>query len=172
MNVTLHINGKPVMLENMARKQQELSFTLGGKSYTFCSHRLPNSSFLLEHETASGVWQRMSGSVWRAGKDARVQVGNFAAKVTEHAADAAHAGQQAELSPPAPMPGLIRQIMVKAGERVAEGQALLVMEAMKLQITLSAGGDAKVDELLVSEGDLVTEGADLVRLTAEEPDGK
>jgi 3-methylcrotonyl-CoA carboxylase alpha subunit len=64
------------------------------------------------------------------------------------------------------MPGLVRQIFVKAGDRVTQGQALAVMEAMKLQITLSAGADATVDTIFVREGEMIAEGTELVRLIA------
>jgi biotin carboxyl carrier protein len=43
-----------------------------------------------------------------------------------------------------------------------------VLEAMKLQLTLSAGGDGTVNEILVREGEMVAEGAELVRITAKE----
>lgn len=167
MNTTLYIAGQPVALADVARKTNELSFTLSGKTYRFRSQRLPDGSFLLERETAPGVWERLNGLAWQAGKERRVQVGNLEAKVSELAAGADQASGQGELSPPAPMPGLIRQILVKRGEQVKQGQPLAVMEAMKLQITLSAGGDAKVEEVLVKEGDMVTEGTMLVRLVAE-----
>src|ERR1700722_3356564 len=95
MNVTLHIDGKPVTLEDVTRKAQEIAFTFAGKSYAFRSHRLPAGRFLLEREVAGGVWQRMSASVWQ-GRDARrVQLGAFEANVTELAADAAHSSPQA-----------------------------------------------------------------------------
>ena len=47
------------------------------------------------------------------------------------------------------MPGVIRQILVKPGDKVKRDQPLVVMEAMKLQTTLTAGGDAKVEAVLV-----------------------
>ncbi len=166
MNVTLHIDGKPVTLENVARKAQEISFTLGGKTYAFRGSRLPDGGFMLERETAPGVWKRENASSWQAGKDfRRVQVGGLEAKVAQPAADAAQHSAEAALSPKAPMPGLVRQILVKAGEKVTSGQALAVMEAMKLQITLSAGGDATVDKILVREGEMIAEGTELFQLT-------
>ena len=167
MNVTLHIDGQPVTLENVARKAQEISFVLGGKTYQFRSLSLPDGSFLLEREIAPGVWQRMSGASWQGNKNMRhVQVGALEAKISELAKGAAQTSAEAALSPTAPMPGLIRQILVKAGDKVARNQPLLVMEAMKLQTTLSAGGDATVEAVLVKEGDLVTDGAELVKLKA------
>jgi biotin carboxyl carrier protein len=168
MNVTLYIGGSPVAFSGVSRRKQEVAFTFNGKSYRFRGSSLPDGSFLLEREISEGIWQRMNGTIWQTGKEKRVQLGALETKVSELAADKAHASDQAELSPNAPMPGLVRQILVKRGEQVKKGQALLVMEAMKLQITLSAGGAAVVDDIVVKEGDMVAEGATLVRLSAQE----
>lgn len=167
MNVTLHIDGAAVTLENVSRNAQELTFTIGATTYHFRAHRLPDGSVLLEQETAPGIWQRSVGVAWQSGKTRRVQIGMLEADIAELAADLAHADAAAPLSPPAPMPGLVRQLLVKKGEKVRKGQPLAVMEAMKLQMTLSAGGDATVEAVLVKEGDMIPEGAELMRLKAK-----
>lgn len=53
---------------------------------------------------------------------------------------------------------------VKAGDTVKKGQALAVMEAMKMEHTIAAPQDGQVGELLFAPGDQVTEGAELLRL--------
>lgn len=166
MNLTLHLDGNPVTLEKLTRKAQEVSFTLNGKSHHFRSQKLPGGGYLLEREISPGVWQRLSGDAWSARDAKRVQLGTWEAKISEQTKAAGHAQGESPLSPVAPMPGLIRQILVKVGEKVIKGQPLLVMEAMKLQTTLSAGGDGVVEALPVKEGDLVTEGTELVRVKA------
>ena len=165
MNVTLHIDGNTVTLENLARKAQEVAFTLNGKTYQFRSQRLPGGGYLLERETAPGVWQRVSSSVSQGKDFKRVSLGTLEAKVAEQTKSGGQGHGESALSPRAPMPGLIRQILVKPGEVVSKGHPLLVMEAMKLQTTLSAGGDGTVDAVLVKEGELVTDGAELVKIT-------
>jgi 3-methylcrotonyl-CoA carboxylase alpha subunit len=64
----------------------------------------------------------------------------------------------------APMPGKVVSFFVKAGDVVAQGQALAVMEAMKMEHTIAAPADGKVGELLYAPGDQVAEGAELLRL--------
>jgi 3-methylcrotonyl-CoA carboxylase alpha subunit len=65
----------------------------------------------------------------------------------------------------APMPGKVVSFAVKAGDKVAKGQALAVMEAMKMEHTIAAPADGTVAELLYAPGDQVAEGAELLKLT-------
>jgi len=62
----------------------------------------------------------------------------------------------------ASMPGKIIQVLVSEGENVIKGQALVVMEAMKMEQTMAAPSDGVVSAVRVSEGDQVDAGAALV----------
>ena len=64
----------------------------------------------------------------------------------------------------APMPGKVVSFAVKAGDKVGKGQALAVMEAMKMEHTINAPHDGVVQELLYGVGDQVAEGGELLRL--------
>ncbi|HMA16688.1 MAG TPA: acetyl/propionyl/methylcrotonyl-CoA carboxylase subunit alpha [Kiloniellaceae bacterium] len=61
----------------------------------------------------------------------------------------------------APMPGKVTAVLVEAGDTVAEGAALVRLEAMKMEQTLSAPHDGIVERLDCAVGDLVEEGAEL-----------
>ena len=80
----------------------------------------------------------------------------------------AHAGvSQAEAGRlTAPMPGKVVSFAVKVGDKVSKGQALAVMEAMKMEHTIAAPVDGVVQELMYAPGDQVTEGAALLKLVA------
>ncbi|MEO9529511.1 acetyl/propionyl/methylcrotonyl-CoA carboxylase subunit alpha [Roseibium sp.] len=69
----------------------------------------------------------------------------------------------------APMPGLVKVLTAKTGDTVTKGEPLLVLEAMKMEHTLRAPRDGAIGEVLVSEGDQVTDGTLLLAL-AEETD--
>jgi 3-methylcrotonyl-CoA carboxylase alpha subunit len=64
----------------------------------------------------------------------------------------------------APMPGKVVSVAVKVGDRVALGQALAVMEAMKMEHTIVAPKAGEVTALLYAPGDQVPEGAPLLQL--------
>ena len=66
----------------------------------------------------------------------------------------------------APMPGKLIAFLAKAGDTVTKGQPLAVMEAMKMEHTISSPRDGKVAELLFAIGDQVTDGAELLKLEA------
>jgi len=80
------------------------------------------------------------------------------------AAEHAHDGA-AELR--APMPGKIVQILAKPGDRVRRGQALAIIEAMKMEHTLAAPGDLTVKTAPYRAGDQVNEGAIIVSFEDE-----
>jgi biotin carboxyl carrier protein len=67
----------------------------------------------------------------------------------------------------APMPGLVVEIRVHPGERVAAGQPVIVVEAMKMQNELSAHRGGIVTEVLVTDRAPVSAGQSLVRIRAE-----
>ncbi|MBO5698264.1 MAG: hypothetical protein J6R90_07755 [Alistipes sp.] len=55
----------------------------------------------------------------------------------------------------APLPGRVIEIKVKAGDTVAMGQEVMILEAMKMENSISADFAGKVLGLLISEGDTV-----------------
>ena len=66
----------------------------------------------------------------------------------------------------APMPGKVLAFKVQVGERVAQGQPVAVLEAMKMEHTIAAPADGVVQALLYAVGDTVSEGASLLQMQA------
>ena len=64
----------------------------------------------------------------------------------------------------APLPGIVHQVRVKPGQAVTEGEALLVIEAMKMEHAIRAPRDGTVAKVRVAEGDRVRAGDSLVEL--------
>jgi 3-methylcrotonyl-CoA carboxylase alpha subunit len=66
----------------------------------------------------------------------------------------------------APMPGLVKLARAQAGEIVTKGQPLLVLEAMKMEHTITASHDGTIAEI-AAEGAQVSEGTVLVRFAED-----
>jgi 3-methylcrotonyl-CoA carboxylase alpha subunit len=60
------------------------------------------------------------------------------------------------------MPGKVIAVLAPAGTKVEKGAPLLVMEAMKMEHTISAPADGEIEEVLYAVGDQVPEGAQLL----------
>ena len=110
--------------------------------------------------------QRQTVQTWQRDELVHVFCDRGATVITEIDA-LAHAGEVAAEGGrlTAPMPGKVVSFAVKAGDAVTKGQALAVMEAMKMEHTIAAPADGTVAELLYVPGDQVAEGAELLTLT-------
>jgi biotin carboxyl carrier protein len=68
----------------------------------------------------------------------------------------------------APMPGKVVKLLVKEGDKVEEGQALLILEAMKMQNEYKSPSPGTVTKLHVGEGSTVETASPMVELKAHE----
>uniref|UniRef100_UPI00356AA95B biotin/lipoyl-containing protein n=1 Tax=Hydrogenophaga sp. TaxID=1904254 RepID=UPI00356AA95B len=110
--------------------------------------------------------QRQTVQTWQQDETVHVFCALGATQIVEidalaHAGEAAAEGGRLT----APMPGKVVSFAVKAGDAVTKGQALAVMEAMKMEHTIAAPADGTVAELLYAPGDQVAEGAELLKIT-------
>jgi len=64
----------------------------------------------------------------------------------------------------APMPGRVIKLLVEPGAKVKKGAPLLILEAMKMEHTITAPADGLVKEIHYGAGEQVLEGAELIRL--------
>lgn len=79
-----------------------------------------------------------------------------------HAAAGHQKGGKRELR--AAMPGIVVDVKVAVGDAVAEGQTLVVLEAMKMQNPLGAEAAGRVTKVLCKKGEAVAAGALLLEL--------
>jgi 3-methylcrotonyl-CoA carboxylase alpha subunit len=79
-----------------------------------------------------------------------------------HAGDSAHEGGRLT----APMPGRVIAYLAQPGQAVRQGQPLAVMEAMKMEHTITSPRDGTVAEVLHALGSQVAEGEELLRLAS------
>jgi biotin carboxyl carrier protein len=113
----------------------------------------------------------MEVHVARSGDAVFVQIDGraFAVRIVHPLAELAEAaaGASADIAR-APMPGVVVQVSASAGEAVAKGGTLLVIESMKLQTAIAAWRDGVVETVHVAQGASFERGAALVTLAAAE----
>ena len=71
----------------------------------------------------------------------------------------------------APMPGAVVEVLVAEGDRVERNQTLLLMESMKMELAITAPGNAIVRQVNVRTGQQVERGMRLVELAPDDQDG-
>ncbi|MEH7502526.1 acetyl-CoA carboxylase biotin carboxyl carrier protein subunit [Neobacillus drentensis] len=62
------------------------------------------------------------------------------------------------------MAGNVWKVLVKVGDQVEEGQDVVILESMKMEIPIAAEFDGTVKEVKVNEGDFVNEGDVIVEI--------
>jgi len=118
-----------------------------GKNYRMCVNRLPDGE--------TEIWvdrYRLAVSV----RDEReASMGKYI-----HGGS----GSATALRVKAPMPGLIKDIMVKEGDDVTKGQRLLTLEAMKMENEITAPGNGKIAKFDLKPGTSVEKDQILIQL--------
>ena len=62
-----------------------------------------------------------------------------------------------------PMPGLVIKLDIKIGDKIAKGDPIMILEAMKMENVIKSRGEGKVAEVFVNEGQAVEKNQLLVR---------
>jgi biotin carboxyl carrier protein len=94
--------------------------------------------------------------VYVRGQVYRVRLADERARTLASLAGGAHASGDANIR--APMPGLVSHVLVEEGAEVQRGQAVVVLEAMKMENDLPAPRAGVVKSLRVSKGQAVNQG--------------
>jgi 3-methylcrotonyl-CoA carboxylase alpha subunit len=145
-----------------------MTLSTGEHAYVFSTHAIDADRHEVVLTAHAGEPWRATLAVYRLGEEVSVfaVAGTTGSAVLSDVDVLAHAGQgHAEAGRlTAPMPGKIVSYLVKPGDAITAGQALAVLEAMKMEHTISAPRDGKVAELLFAPGDQVAEGGELLTL--------
>jgi 3-methylcrotonyl-CoA carboxylase alpha subunit len=136
-----------------------LQIAVDGHTQTLSGERLPDDRLLVSldghafkaravrdgrdwHVFCEGDYRRLSLKQDLAGQDEGARAGSLAA----------------------PMPGKIIQVLAKVGAKVRKGEPLLILEAMKMEHTITAPADGVVKEVHYAAGEQVLEGVELITL--------
>ncbi|WP_404408035.1 acetyl/propionyl/methylcrotonyl-CoA carboxylase subunit alpha [Pseudidiomarina marina] len=110
---------------------------------------------------------RFQAHILRADHDIVVMTEHASLRFNRHNVTDTLEQEKAAGSLTAPMNGTVVQVMVKAGDTVTADQALVIMEAMKMEYTIRAPRDGEVAQVYYQAGDLVSDGAELISLNDE-----
>jgi biotin carboxyl carrier protein len=121
-----------------------------------------NSYFLkLNNEVFELTSEKLNNEVFKIllnGKDfdvtIRTALQEKAFKLLENSA----VSQQHHLDVKAPMPGMILKIRKKAGEKIEQGESVIILEAMKMENDLKASASGIIENIFVKEGSAVEKG--------------
>jgi 3-methylcrotonyl-CoA carboxylase alpha subunit len=155
-------HGAPVQALLTRQRDATLQLAVGDTSAVFAWTAAGEGALDLQLGT-----QRVTVKIYQKEAEVHVFSGQGATQIIvidplAHAGDVhAEAGRLT-----APMPGKVVSFAVKAGDKVAKGQPLAVMEAMKMEHTIAAPADGTVEELMFAPGEQVAEGDELLRMGA------
>lgn len=159
MNKKLLINNQEIDVKIIKQTNGHVEFELEGKTFRFdrqaehlITSKLDNNS-TNRHQVFS---KKFGEKTFLA-----IQSRSF---IVEDAAVLARGGGALHGAMVSPMPGKILKIMKKVGDSIAQGESILVMEAMKMEHTIKASSDGVISKLNVSEGQQVDGGLILVEL--------
>lgn len=139
------INGNAVNPDLVRIDEHRLHLLINGKGYT------------IERQHAEGSDSRISVNKQAFESSLRTELDLMLEKM---GINSGAEGKVNELK--APMPGLVLRIVAQPGDEVKKGDALLVLESMKMENVLKAPGAGVVDKVLVTTGNAVEKGQPLV----------
>jgi biotin carboxyl carrier protein len=157
MKYEAEIDGRPVGIE-LDEREDRLSSTIDGRAYAVEVLRPEEGVYLFfagERVYEARVWKTQSGKM-----SVRINSQVFDANIIDrkHRRPGADHGAEGQQTLIAPMPGKVVKVLLDAGDEVATGQGVVIVEAMKMQNEIKSPKAGRVIEIRVKEGDTVNAG--------------
>ncbi len=160
MDKSFNINGSEVKVQDLKHSHDTVSFIFSGKNYFYSLISRDGHEMVLDDK--GGRFKVAVGSanldgetmVIAAGKEGMVsEAGKQFKKAQRHTGGLA-----------SPMPGKIFKVVKAVGEEVKKGEAILILEAMKMEHSIRSDKDGKVAKIFFQVGQLVQGGVILAEV--------
>jgi len=142
--VEVNLDGQTVSVRLVEQSANRIQIEVGGHVYRFETQESPGTRLTLLHNNRP----------YRLDVRSELEEVSRKARVT----------QGGPVTIQSQLPGVVRQVFVQAGDTVETGEALLTLEAMKMENEIRAESASKVEKVLVEAGQVVAAREDLVRL--------
>lgn len=153
------INGQEIKVLDYKQTGEAVSFSLNGKPYYYMLIAKDGPEIILDN---GGRFKAAVSTPSKEGDvmvmaNGREAVASVAGKKMKKAG--VHAGNLTS-----PMPGKIFKILKPAGSEVKKGEAILILEAMKMEHSIRSDKDGKVKKVCFQVGELVQGGVTLAEV--------
>jgi 3-methylcrotonyl-CoA carboxylase alpha subunit len=151
----------------LAFRAGEIEADIDGAKLSLTTAARADGAHEFSFRSADGVWRNRRMSFARAGTRLFVMCEGATHELLIAAPfepEEADAGPQRAIA--APLAGRIVSVQAQAGQKVRRGQALVVLEAMKMEHTLVAESEGVIERVACSAGDQVKEGQVIVAFAA------
>lgn len=159
MEKTFTINGQEVKVQDYKQSGDSVSFMLNGKNYYYMLIAKDGPELILDNggrfKAAIGTPNREGDQMVMA--NGREAIGSVAGKKMKKSG--AVAGGLTS-----PMPGKIFKVLKEAGSAVKKGEAILILEAMKMEHSIRSDKDGTVKKICYKVGELVQGGVTLAEV--------
>lgn len=156
----LEINKEKIEYDLEYLDESKIVFTLSGIKYEYCFSVNVLGNIVLSPESNSGVCYEIP-RYKHAGNDFFNIDGH---DITVKKKSVFLNSEENDDDMSSPMPGKILKVLVKCGDKVSKGDALIVMEAMKMEHTIKAVCDGEVTEIFHAEGEMVEGDVPLIQV--------
>lgn len=161
MEKKIIINGEEHHIHILKKTADFLAFEFQGKEYHFdlLSRRANQATLLAKGKSHRAKFERFNTNTLQLFVDDLEGLVELPGKVQG-------AGQSAssETSLQSPMPGKIFKVLKQKGEPVKQDEAILIMEAMKMEHTIRAHKDGEITAIFFGEGEQVLGGVKLAEI--------
>jgi len=160
MDKSFTINGKEVKVQDFKHQHDTVTFSFEGKNYFYSLISRDGHEMILDDK--GGRFRAAVGTTSRDG-ETMVIAGGTEAIISDAGKKMKKAGAHAG-GLVSPMPGKIFKILKEAGAEVKKGEAVLILEAMKMEHSIRSDKDGKVKKIFFQVGQLVQGGVILAEV--------